>query len=269
MVHRLDAFSYPNQRPATLGGQLVERFLHQPGDLLVDRLNIGVWAEPPVHVDRLEYLNGDLGRQGYMPHQVADVKTPGQRQRHGYDLEAEATVKPKRPGYALTASEEQRRLLASDRHHRDDRHPRRERQPGESLAPCELDSATVPGGAVRFPVSPGVDEHRGSRTYRGLGVLPGGLDRSVLAQQRQPRRPHYQVVGQLEEGPLGTEAAVEGEREGESVRRDVPSGVIAHHQHTAPHRNSLQSVDVRAKPGRDQRPGYRERTADVVRIAML
>src|ERR1051325_8179892 len=49
-----------NDRPASLGGERVERILHDVRQMIVDLVTVGVPAEPRAHVDRLEHLSGGL-----------------------------------------------------------------------------------------------------------------------------------------------------------------------------------------------------------------
>lgn len=47
----------------SFGGELIERVLHQRDDVLVDLVDVGVWPEALVQVDRRQDLDGDLRRE--------------------------------------------------------------------------------------------------------------------------------------------------------------------------------------------------------------
>ena len=66
-------------------------------------------------------------------------------------------------GEAGAAAEEERRLLAADRDHRDDRDLLSQRQPDEPLAAAEVDLGRLPAGTVHLVIAAGIDQHRSTR----------------------------------------------------------------------------------------------------------
>ena len=114
-----------------------------------------------------------------------------------------------------------------------------------------------------------VDEQRGARRQRGVGVLRGGRHRPVLAQEPQPGHREHEVVGQLVEGALHPEVGTEGEREDRRVGRQVAPRVVADEQDRPLLRDVPQAADLAAEPQAGEEPEARQALADVVGVALV
>src|SRR5579859_6128335 len=110
----------PDHRKAPFGGQRVEGVLHQADEMVVDLIHVRIRSELLAQVNRRERLDRDLGWKGDVAEHVADVETPGKRERDRQHLEAQQPVGRQQPGEPPAAGEEERGLLAADRDDRDD-----------------------------------------------------------------------------------------------------------------------------------------------------
>src|ERR671914_1240619 len=120
--HRSRRSSSADDREAALGGKAVERLLHDRGPVVIYRVGIRVVAELLAHVDRRQDLDRHLGRQRQARNEVADADPPWWREQDRQHLQPQpAAVEAQSARQPRAAAEEDRRLLAADRDHRDDR----------------------------------------------------------------------------------------------------------------------------------------------------
>jgi hypothetical protein len=96
-VHRASA--HDGKAPAP--GELADSCLHAREHDVVHRVEVRMRAELLALVDRLEYLDRDLGWERHVTEDVADVDAPRERDRYGHDLEVERLVEPERVGECL------------------------------------------------------------------------------------------------------------------------------------------------------------------------
>ena len=149
----------------------------------------------------------------------------------------------------LALAEEQRRLLAADRNHRDDSHAVLQREPHEAGPVSEVDLGGVPAGPVGLMVAARIDEQRGTALERAAHVLRRGGHRPVRREHRtNPRRLKHEVVRELKELALGTKAVIERLREDERVGDQGAARMVAHEQHRPARRDVLQPAHIGTEP---------------------
>ena len=248
----------------------VERGLHAPEDRVVDLVEVGARAELLAQVDRVEHLDRDLRGQREVAEHVADVQAPRDRERDRQHLQPEQPVEAEEPREPLAAREEERGLLAADRDDRDDRHVLSKREPDPALAAVEVDLRRVPRRAVDLVVAAGVDEQRGARVERLLGVLRRGRDGAVLAQAC--RGPASRARGC---GRAGRSAARRRSRCVNASVKTWVSGVRLPPEwlptsSTGPlGRDPVEPAHVGAEVEAREHPQARKRLADVVGVALV
>jgi len=249
-------------------GQPVERQLHLLGDGGVHLLLLGLGAEAFAEVQAGEHLHRDLRRQRHAQGQVEHRHAEGRAELDGQDLEAKEAVESEQLGQPLSPSQEERRLLAPDRHDRHDGHAEVERQADEAAAPAQLDLRRLGGRAVAVVVAARVDEQGRTGVEGSPRRFVGRGQRAVLAQEAATGHFERQVVGELVKGPFGPEVLVEGVAEGERVHDQRAARVVSHEQHRPLGRDVLETSDLGPEVDAGQGAECRQGGPDEVRVAL-
>ena len=183
-----------------------------------------------------------------------------ERRRHldREHLQPQRLVELQRARDPAALAEEQRRLLAADRHHGHDRGVELERELDEAGAPREVDLVLLPARPVGLVVAARVDEQRGAAVQRGAHVVRVGGHRAEAAQARaHAGHLEDEVVGELVEAPLGAEVVVEVLGEDERVGDQRAAGVVADEQHRLVGRDLARGRGPRRGSRRRSRRGSR------------
>ena len=229
------------------------------GDELVGVLGVRLRAQLGAQVDRREHPDLDLGRQREAQRQVEQRDAERRRHLDREHLQPQRLVELQRARDAAALAEEQRGLLAADRHHGRDRGVELERELDEARAPARSRSGPAPSSAGR---SRGRRPGRRAARRRGparRACCPGwpGTVPKRLRLARTPGTWKTRSWASWWKRPVGAEVVVEVLGEDERVGDQRAAGVVADEQHRARRPGSRRARRPRRGSRRRSRRGSR------------